>query len=76
MLRSFNDRRQREYVTKNQGRVSPTMLGERVSVLLVKTFRRHFRRTFTARLEEELDEIEEASCSGAQRKRVLGKIRH
>src|SRR6266481_3963211 len=50
---------EREYVTKNQGRFSPTMLGERVSVLLVKSFEDIFDVTFTARLEEELDEIEE-----------------
>ena len=49
----------REYVTKDQGRFSPTMLGERVSVLLVKSFEDIFDVTFTARLEEELDEIEE-----------------
>src|SRR5437899_2069288 len=50
---------EREYVTKNQGRFSPTLLGERVSVLLVKSFEDIFDVTFTARLEEELDEIEE-----------------
>ncbi len=50
---------EREYVTKNQGRFSPTMLGERVSVLLVKSFEDIFDLKFTARLEEELDEIEE-----------------
>ena len=50
---------EREYVTKNQGRFSPTMLGERVSVLLIKSFEDIFDVTFTARLEEELDEIEE-----------------
>jgi DNA topoisomerase-1 len=50
---------EREYVTKDQGRFSPTMLGERVSVLLVKSFEDIFDVTFTARLEEELDEIEE-----------------
>src|ERR1700726_4223032 len=49
----------REYVTKDQGRFTPTMLGERVSVLLVKSFDDVFDVTFTARLEEELDEIEE-----------------
>jgi len=52
---------EREYVTKNQGRFSPTMLGERVSVLLVKSFEDIFDVTFTARLEEELDEIEEGT---------------
>jgi DNA topoisomerase-1 len=35
------------------------MMGERVSVLLVKSFDDVFDVTFTARLEEELDEIEE-----------------
>src|SRR5271156_894735 len=50
---------EREYVTKDQGRFSPTMLGERVSVLLVKSFEDVFDVSFTARLEEELDEIEE-----------------
>jgi DNA topoisomerase I len=51
----------REYVTKDQGRFAPTMLGERVSVLLVKSFEDVFDVGFTARLEEELDEIEEGT---------------
>jgi DNA topoisomerase I len=50
---------EREYVNKHQGRFTPTMLGERVSGLLVKAFDDVFDITFTARLEEELDEIEE-----------------
>src|SRR5689334_13169486 len=50
---------EREYVTKNQGRFSPTMLGERVCKLLVKSFEDIFDLKFTARMEEELDEIEE-----------------
>ncbi|MFZ0736399.1 MAG: type I DNA topoisomerase [Candidatus Acidiferrales bacterium] len=50
---------EREYVNKDQGRFTPTMLGERVSILLVKSFEDVFDVTFTARLEEELDEIEE-----------------
>ncbi|HUJ30457.1 MAG TPA: type I DNA topoisomerase [Candidatus Acidoferrum sp.] len=50
---------EREYVKKEQGRFTPTMLGERVSDLLVKAFDDVFDVTFTARLEEELDEIEE-----------------
>jgi DNA topoisomerase-1 len=49
----------REYVKKDQGRFTPTMLGERVSVLLVKSFEDIFDVTFTARLEDELDEIED-----------------
>jgi DNA topoisomerase-1 len=50
---------ERDYVNKQQGRFTPTMLGERVSTLLVKAFDDVFDVTFTARLEEELDEIEE-----------------
>jgi DNA topoisomerase-1 len=50
---------EREYVVKEQGRFSPTMLGERVCGLLIKSFEDIFDVTFTARLEEELDEIEE-----------------
>ena len=50
---------EREYVNKDQGRFTPTMLGERVSELLVKGFEDIFDVGFTARLEEELDEIEE-----------------
>jgi len=46
-------------VKKDQGRFTPTMLGERVCVLLIKSFEDVFDVKFTARLEEELDEIEE-----------------
>jgi len=50
---------EREYVRKDQGRFTPTMLGEKVSDLLVKAFEDIFDVGFTARLEDELDEIEE-----------------
>jgi DNA topoisomerase I len=50
---------EREYVKKEQGKFTPTMLGERVCVLLIKSFEDVFDVKFTARLEEELDEIEE-----------------
>jgi len=50
---------EREYVKKEQGRFTPTMLGERVCMLLIKSFEDVFDVKFTARLEEELDEIEE-----------------
>ena len=50
---------EREYVNKDQGRFTPTMLGEKVSELLVKSFEDIFDVNFTARLEEELDDIEE-----------------
>src|SRR6202022_3394179 len=55
---------EREYVQKDQDRFTPTMLGERVSILLVKSFDDVFDVTFTARLEEELDEIEEGKLPG------------
>jgi len=50
---------EREYVKKDQGRFTPTMLGERVCMLLIKSFEDVFDVKFTARLEEELDDIEE-----------------
>ena len=50
---------EREYVRKDQGRFTPTMLGERVCMLLIKSFEDVFDVKFTARLEDELDEIEE-----------------
>jgi len=54
---------EREYVTKDQGRFTPTMLGEKVTVLLVKSFEDIFDVGFTARMEEELDEIEEGKLN-------------
>jgi len=57
---------EREYVLKDQGRFTPTMLGERVSGLLVKSFEDIFDVGFTARLEEELDEIEEGKLPWRQ----------
>ena len=50
---------EREYVNKDQGRFTPTLLGEKVSDLLVKSFEDIFDVGFTARMEDELDEIEE-----------------
>ena len=54
---------EREYVNKDQGRFTPTLLGEKVSDLLVKSFEDVFDVSFTARMEEELDEIEEGKLS-------------
>ena len=54
---------EREYVNKDQGRFTPTMLGEKVSDLLVESFADIFDVGFTARMEEELDEIEEGKMS-------------
>ena len=53
----------REYVKKDQGRFTPTLLGEKVSDLLVKAFEDIFDVSFTARLEDELDEIEEGKLA-------------
>jgi DNA topoisomerase-1 len=49
----------REYVTRDKGRLAPTDLGEAVNRLLTATFPDIFEVAFTARMEEELDEIEE-----------------
>jgi DNA topoisomerase-1 len=54
---------EREYVTKEQGRFTPMLLGEKVSALLVKAFEDIFDVGFTARMEDELDEIEEGKLS-------------
>ncbi len=49
----------REYVEKHEGRFHPTGLGTTVNDLLVASFDDLFNETYTARMEEELDEIEE-----------------
>jgi DNA topoisomerase I len=49
----------REYVEKNEGRFYPTALGTTVNDLLVASFNDLFNESYTARMEEELDEIEE-----------------
>jgi len=49
----------REYVEKLEGRFHPTGMGTTVNDLLVKNFSDLFNPTYTARMEENLDEIEE-----------------
>nr|MDQ3818263.1 DNA topoisomerase [Acidobacteriota bacterium] len=49
----------REYVEKHDGRFHPTALGMTVNDLLVASFDDLFNESYTARMEEELDEIEE-----------------
>ena len=49
----------RNYVEKIKGKIYPTQLGEIISNLLVKSFADIFDLAYTARMEEELDEIEE-----------------
>jgi DNA topoisomerase-1 len=53
----------REYVEKLQGRFYPTELGMVVSDLLVKNFSDIFEVAYTARMEEELDEVEEGKLT-------------
>jgi DNA topoisomerase-1 len=50
---------EREYVRKEGGRFTPTELGMVVTDLLLESFDDIFDVTYTARMEEELDEIEE-----------------
>ena len=51
---------EREYVEKLQGRFHPTALGKTVNDLLIEGgFADLFNESYTARMEEELDEIEE-----------------
>jgi DNA topoisomerase-1 len=50
---------EREYVKKEGGRFTPTELGMVVTDLLLESFNNLFDVTYTARMEEELDEIEE-----------------
>jgi DNA topoisomerase I len=49
----------REYVEKIEGRFHPTPLGTTVNDLLIESFDDIFNATYTARMEEELDEIED-----------------
>ncbi|MEJ7709362.1 MAG: type I DNA topoisomerase [Pyrinomonadaceae bacterium] len=49
----------REYVDKPEGRFHPTGLGTTVNDLLVASFNDLFNESYTARMEEELDEIED-----------------
>ena len=55
----INTIQDREYVTKITGRFFPTEIGMVVNDLLVKNFPYIFDTQYTARLEEELDDIEE-----------------
>jgi DNA topoisomerase I len=50
---------EREYVKKEGGRFNPTELGEVVTGLLIESFADIFDVSYTARMEEELDEIED-----------------
>jgi DNA topoisomerase-1 len=53
----------REYVTKDQGKFKPTELGTVVTDMLVKHFEDIFDIQYTARMEEELDDVEEGKMT-------------
>jgi DNA topoisomerase-1 len=53
----------REYVEKLEGRFHPTALGTTVNDVLVAGFSDLFNPTYTARMEEELDNIEEGKIN-------------
>jgi len=53
----------REYVEKLEGRFHPTPLGMTVNDLLIESFDDIFNATYTARMEEELDEIEDGKLA-------------
>ncbi len=57
----INTIQDREYVTKISGRFYPTEIGMVVCDLLVKNFPYIFDIAYTAKLEEELDDIEEGT---------------
>jgi DNA topoisomerase-1 len=54
---------EREYVRREKGRFYATDLGELVADLLIKSFEDIFEVAYTARMEEELDEIEEGKLN-------------
>jgi DNA topoisomerase-1 len=56
----------REYVTKDQGKFKPTELGTVVTDMLVKHFEDIFDVQYTARMEEELDEVEDGKMTWIQ----------
>jgi DNA topoisomerase-1 len=57
---------EREYVKKEGGRFTPTELGMVVTDLLLESFDDIFDVSYTARMEEELDEIEEGKIDWRQ----------
>ena len=54
--------RQRDYVTVDQRRFTPTDLGETVAKLMVGQFPDIFNVAFTSRMEDELDKVEEGDA--------------
>jgi DNA topoisomerase-1 len=52
----------KDYVSKDRGRFVPSDLGKTVSGILVDSFPDIFNVNFTARMEDELDQVESGSC--------------
>ncbi|MGI8992237.1 MAG: type I DNA topoisomerase [Bryobacteraceae bacterium] len=72
---------EREYVRKEGGRFTPTELGMVVCDLLLESFNDIFEVKYTARMEEELDEIEEGKLDWRTAMsefydRLTGDIKH
>ena len=72
---------EREYVKKEGGRFEPTELGMVVCDLLLESFSDIFEVKYTARMEEELDEIEEGKLDWRTAlsefyERLTGDIKH
>jgi DNA topoisomerase-1 len=63
----------KDYVDKEEGRFRPSHLGEIVIDLLLKHFGDIFEICYTARLEEELDRIEEGETKGIDTLRVFAE---
>ncbi|MGH9937275.1 MAG: type I DNA topoisomerase, partial [Blastocatellia bacterium] len=53
----------REYVEKTEGKFRPTELGAIVNDLLIESFADLFNVQYTARMEEELDEVEDGKLA-------------
>ena len=59
---------EREYVTKDQGRFTPTMLGEKVSDAAGEELRGYFRREASRRAwKKSSTKSKKASCPGTRR---------
>ncbi|MBF0463567.1 MAG: type I DNA topoisomerase [Nitrospirae bacterium] len=54
---------ERQYVNKEEGKFKPTELGKIVNDLLVKRFPELIDITFTAKMEDDLDKVEEGSIA-------------
>lgn len=56
IISTINDRK---YIDQIERKIHPTKLGTKVNAILVKNFSRLFNVSFTAKMEEELDQIAE-----------------